>query len=256
MQKIIIANWKMNQNLASMQDWFSYYQENAYTFDKILAGIAVPFVYIPFALAQIKQTKLPFQIGAQNLYSSEKGAYTGEISANMLADIACQFVLIGHSERRQLFLENADMLSQKIQQALVNHVQVVYCVGEPLSIREAGGAETYVATQIQEVLHQIEPANWKNISIAYEPIWAIGTGKIPSANEIKTMHAHIRYTVQNMQTLHQVPILYGGSCQGDNAASILSIPCVDGALVGGASLKADSFFQILKIANGLPSLSL
>jgi len=256
MQKIIIANWKMNQNLASMQDWFSYYQENAYIFDKIHAGIAVPFVYIPFALAQIKQTKLPFQIGAQNLYSSEKGAYTGEISANMLADIACQFVLIGHSERRQLFLENADMLSQKIQQALVNHVQVVYCVGEPLSVREAGGAETYVATQIQEVLHQIEPANWKNISIAYEPIWAIGTGKIPSLAEIKTMHAHIRHTVQNMQTAHQVPILYGGSCQADNATSILSIPCVDGALVGGASLKADSFFQILKIANGLPSLSL
>jgi triosephosphate isomerase len=125
MQKIIIANWKMNQNLASMQDWFSYYQENAYIFDKIHAGIAVPFVYIPFALAQIKQTKLPFQIGAQNLYSSEKGAYTGEISANMLADIACQFVLIGHSERRQYFNESPELLIEKFQRAAEAGLSVV-----------------------------------------------------------------------------------------------------------------------------------
>ena len=188
--------------------------------------------------------KAQFFVAAQDVSAHNKGAYTGEVSAGMLQSISIKHVLIGHSERREYHNENAALLLQKVKEALANNLQPIFCCGEPLEIREAGNQNDYVAKQLEEVLFQLNAEELKNIIIAYEPIWAIGTGKTASSDQAQEMHAHIRTVIKSKigeAASNNISILYGGSVKGSNAEEIFSKADVDGGLVGGASLDADDF---------------
>jgi triosephosphate isomerase len=201
------------------------------------------------ALAKSKVTgKANFFVAAQNCYTQKSGAYTGETSAEMLQSMGIEFVIIGHSERREYFNETNAMLAEKINMALTYSLTPIFCCGEPLQIREAGSQNSYVAEQLKESLFQLSAEQLKKIVIAYEPIWAIGTGKTATADQAQEMHAHLRKTLADQygqDVADTISILYGGSVKGSNAKDIFSRPDVDGGLVGGASLVAADFGQII-----------
>lgn len=247
-KKIVAANWKMNLN-----------QHDGKTLvEGILAGlptlsetnkvvIATPHVYLAQTAAQL-DGKANIHLGAQNCYSEASGAYTGETSAAMLKDVGVQYVIIGHSERRQYFNEGSALLAKKTDQALANGLQVIFCCGEPLEIRDADTQNSYVETQVQEGIFHLSAEQLQNVVIAYEPIWAIGTGRTASSQQAQDMHAHIRGVVAakyGQQVADDMTILYGGSCNPANAAELMACADVDGGLIGGASLKADQFLAII-----------
>ena len=185
---------------------------------------------------------------AQNCHQMDAGAYTGEISASMLQSIGVEYVIIGHSERREYFGETNELLAEKVVAALNHGLQPIFCCGEPLSIREAEDQEAYVTNQLTASLFHLSADNLKQIVIAYEPIWAIGTGKTASAAQAQEMHAFIRNLFKERyseQVADDLTILYGGSVKPNNAKEIFSKPDVDGGLIGGASLKAEDFFAIV-----------
>lgn len=235
MKKIIVANWKMNGSLAFIQTFLPLIEE-ALTSTSNQIIICPPFPLMPALGAALKGTSA--SLGAQNCYITPQGAFTGEVSANMLADIGCQAVIVGHSERRTLFAENDLLVRDKAGAIHDAGMKAIICVGEALPIRELGHAIDTVTQQLQASLPL--SASPHNTFIAYEPIWAIGTGLTASETEITEMH----------QALHRAtdgsfPLLYGGSVTGQNARDILGLPHVDGVLVGGASLKAESFQTII-----------
>ncbi|MBS1687849.1 MAG: triose-phosphate isomerase [Bacteroidetes bacterium] len=247
-KKIVAANWKMNLNL----------EEGKKLVDGIIAGmptlneqkevvIAPPFVHLAQTAGQL-QGKAHIYLGAQNCYSETAGAYTGEISASMLKSVGTAYVIIGHSERREYFKEDNAMLAKKTDQGLANGLKVIFCCGEPLEVRDADTQNAYVEKQIKEGLFHLDAAQLKNIVIAYEPIWAIGTGRTASAQQAQDMHAHIRAVIAaqyGKDTADNMSILYGGSCKPSNAAELFACADVDGGLIGGASLKADEFLGII-----------
>lgn len=247
-KKIVAANWKMNLNL----------EEGKKLVDGIVAGmptlneqkevvIAPPFVHLAQTAGQL-QGKTHIYLGAQNCYSETAGAYTGEISAGMLKSVGTVYVIIGHSERREYFKEDNAMLAKKTDQGLANGLKVIFCCGEPLEIRDADTQNAYVEKQIKEGLFHLDAAQLKNIVIAYEPIWAIGTGRTASAQQAQDMHAHIRAVIAakyGKEAGENMSILYGGSCKPSNAGELFACPDVDGGLIGGASLKADEFIGII-----------
>jgi len=247
-KKIVAANWKMNLNL----------EEGKKLVDGIVAGmptlneqkevvIAPPFVHLAQTAGQL-QGKANIYLGAQNCYSEAAGAYTGEISAGMLKSVGAAYVIIGHSERREYFKEDNAMLAKKTDQGLANGLKVIFCCGEPLEIRDADTQNAYVEKQIKESLFHLDAAQLKNIVIAYEPIWAIGTGRTASAQQAQDMHAHIRTVIAaqyGKEAGENMSILYGGSCKPSNAGELFACPDVDGGLIGGASLKADEFIGII-----------
>ncbi len=190
-----------------------------------------------------------FELGVQNVSQWEDGAVTGELSAAMAADVGASYVLIGHSERRQLFGETDEVVSEKVAKALAHGLSPLVCVGETLDERDAGHAVDVVCGQVEKALAGIGPDDWKNIVVAYEPVWAIGTGKTATAEDAQRMHREIRDLLARLGApADTVPLLYGGSVKPDNAAELFAQPDIDGGLIGGASLKADDFVRICQSA--------
>jgi triosephosphate isomerase len=247
--KIVAGNWKMNKSLE---------EARALTAEVIalakaeVKGNAKMILCVPFPyLLNVKEQLLgtPIQVGAQNCSDQESGAFTGEVSAAMLKSIGTPYVIIGHSERRQYFGEDGKLLARKTDKALAHSLTPIFCCGEPLDIREKGTHEDLVRKQVEESLFHLSSESLQKVVIAYEPVWAIGTGKTATSQQAQDMHAVIRKHLAKKYgnaTAQEIPILYGGSVKPDNAKELFSCPDVDGGLVGGASLKARHFIDIAK----------
>lgn len=242
---IAAGNWKMNMSIANGKDLAQgLIESNTTSSDKVI--LCVPFTHLAVVNEILKGQDL-IHLGAQNVCCEPSGAFTGEISAAMLTDAGAKYVLIGHSERRGYYHEDAGILSKKINLALENGLKVIYCLGEPLEVREANEQNAHIKTQLESDLFLLDASQMANITIAYEPIWAIGTGKTASPEQAQDMHAFIRATLESKYgaTIAQnTSILYGGSVKPANASEIFAKEDVDGGLVGGASLKVDSFAAI------------
>jgi triosephosphate isomerase len=248
-KQIAAANWKMNLT----------YQQGEQLLDDVLNArvsvkenqlvvFAVPFPYLIMANSEITEEKNYF-VAAQNCYNKKSGAYTGEVSAEMLNSIGIKYCVLGHSERREYFAESNQLLAEKINICLSNNIIPVFCCGEALSIREAGTQNSFVEIQLKESLFHLSPEQIKQIIIAYEPIWAIGTGKTATTEQAQEMHAYLRSVLAKQygnEIANELSILYGGSVKANNAKELFSCPDVDGGLVGGASLIAADFIQIIR----------
>ena len=248
-KKVIAGNWKMNNDLNESQDLVSKIINCLGNDTKCDVIVCPPFTSLNEVSSLIKNT--PVKLGAQNLYFEDSGEFTGEISAAMLKSIGCEYVIIGHSERRTIFGELDDVINKKIQRALKHNLNPIFCVGELLEQREDGTTMEVVKNQILTGLKDITPAQLSEIIIAYEPVWAIGTGKTATPEQAQEVHAAIReLIVENFSedVADNLVIQYGGSVKPDNAGELLSKKDIDGALVGGACLKADSFLGIIAAA--------
>lgn len=253
-KQIAAANWKMNlsfqeaKNLAAL---ISAQQVDSGAGQSVL--VAVPFPYLS-AVQEILRSNSGFHVCAQNIASTTNGAYTGEVSASMLQSMSISYALIGHSERREYYHETNDILAEKINRALDCGINPVFCCGEPLAIREEGNQNAFVEQQLKESLSHLSATQMQGFIIAYEPIWAIGTGKTASSEQAQDMHQTIRNWIANqydVQIADSVSILYGGSVKASNAGEIFGKPDVDGGLVGGASLIPDEFKAIISsLKNG------
>ncbi len=247
----VAGNWKMNLNLPEAEDFSARFEQIYRAHPRVEVKIAPSFTNLYRLVQLFEDTDV--DIIAQNMHWAEKGAYTGEVSAGMLRSIGVYGVILGHSERRAYFGETNETLRRKVQTGIENDMEMIYCVGETLAQREAGLHFETVARQITQVLFDLQPEDWRLVKIAYEPVWAIGTGKTASPEQADEMHGHIRELVAGKygQALADaLMILYGGSVKPANARDIFARPNVDGALVGGASLDADSFNQLVEIAKG------
>jgi len=248
-KQIAAANWKMNLT----------FQQGEKLLDDILRTdvkmkahqyilFAVPFPYLLMARSEVEEAT-NYYVAAQNCHHKKNGAYTGEVSAEMLHSLAVSYCVVGHSERREYFAETNAMLAEKLNLCLQYFITPIFCCGEPLSIRDSGTQNQYVEAQLKESLFHLPAESLTNIVIAYEPIWAIGTGKTATTQQAQEMHAFIRSKLAGQygaQLSEQITILYGGSVKASNAAELFACPDVDGGLVGGASLIADDFIQIMK----------
>ena len=244
-KQIVAGNWKMNNDLAGTEKLISELIKQKHT-SKAEIMIAPTFTNLWAAFEALRQSEI--EVIAQNMHFAENGAYTGEISASMLKSIGINTVILGHSERRAYFNETDELLAKKVNTALANDMTVIFCFGEELADRKAGKEEAVVASQIKNALFHLEALAFSNIILAYEPVWAIGTGETASPEQAQDMHAFIRKTLANKygnDVANKVSILYGGSVKPDNAKEIFSKPDVDGGLIGGASLKAADFFAIV-----------
>ncbi len=247
-KQIAAANWKMNLTIDKAETLLAEIiaaeinlEENHF------AVFAVPFPYLQIAQRKIENTK-NFFIAAQNCYSKESGAYTGEVSVEMLQSLNVKYVVLGHSERREYFQESNQFLAEKLNIALEYNITPIFCCGEPLSIRDAQTQNQFVAKQLEESLFHFSKDDVQKIVIAYEPIWAIGTGKTATSEQAQEMHAYLRKVLADKfgkEIAENISILYGGSVKASNAKEIFSQPDVDGGLVGGASLIAAEFITII-----------
>jgi triosephosphate isomerase len=245
-RKIVAGNWKMNKNLDQTTDLLNALSEAV---DDASAEVMVAptFVNLSSAVSQLKSS--PIEVIAQNMHFAESGAYTGEISADMLQNIGVKTVILGHSERRAYFGETDELLAEKVAAALSKNLRVLFCFGEELEDRKSGNHFSVVESQLKNALLSLDASAWNHIILAYEPVWAIGTGETASPEQAQEMHAFIRKTIAeayNETVASNVSILYGGSVKPANAKEIFSKPDVDGGLIGGASLKADDFIAIIK----------
>ncbi len=244
-QKIVAGNWKMNKNqletLALAQDLVE--KENTSG-----ARVLIFPSYVTIATAKEALSTSKIEVGAQNMSGFVSGAYTGEVSAEMLKSIGVKTILLGHSERRSLFGETPEIIAQKVKLALESGIEVIFCCGEILEHRKSGAHFTEVQTQLEQSVFDLSAEDFSKIVIAYEPVWAIGTGETATSDQAQEMHAFIRSIIAkkyNESIAENTSILYGGSCKPTNAKEIFSMPDVDGGLIGGASLKADDFFAIV-----------
>lgn len=248
-KQIAAANWKMNLDVNQAKGLLDdLITENVSLGGGQEAVIAVPYPYLALAKEKLANAA-GFFVAAQNCYMQPAGAYTGEVSALMLASLKVDYVIIGHSERREIFCEDNKMLAQKVDICLLHGLKPIFCCGEPLSVREGESQNEYVKTQIRESLFHLATYQLENFVIAYEPIWAIGTGRTASADQAQEMHAHIRQVIAEKygeELAATISILYGGSVKSDNAKEIFEKPDVDGGLVGGASLVAKDFAKIIR----------
>lgn len=245
-KQIVAGNWKMNNDLAQTQTLISDLKKKINT-PNCEVMIAPTFTNLWNAFEALRTSKI--EVVAQNMHFAENGAYTGEISASMLKSVGIQTVILGHSERREYFNETDDLLAKKVDTALANNMRIIFCFGEVLADRKSGNHENVVESQIKNALFHLEASAFKNIVLAYEPVWAIGTGETASPEQAQDMHAFIRKIVSNKygnDVANSVSILYGGSVKPNNAKEIFSKPDVDGGLIGGASLNAEDFFAIVK----------
>ncbi len=244
-KKIVAGNWKMNTTVA----------EGVALAKELVAGmgqvpadvnlvIAPPFVHLTSVGEVIKDSKIA--LSAQNCANKEKGAYTGEVSAAMIAGIGCEYCILGHSERRQYYGETSATLVEKMALALANGLKPIYCVGEMLSEREAGNHFNVVKAQIEEVLFGLTAEQMSQVVVAYEPVWAIGTGVTATSAQAQEIHAFIRKTLAEKfgALAEEITILYGGSCKPSNAKELFAQKDIDGGLIGGAALKAADFIAI------------
>jgi triosephosphate isomerase len=243
-KKIVAGNWKMN---LSKSEALALYQ----SVDAQNPANEVELIVFPSAiyLDSLKKLEGKLKIGVQNFHPAESGAFTGENSITQVKDLGAEYVLIGHSERRMYFNEDGVFLKEKVDAALQHDVKIIFCCGEPLSIREMNAQDYFVEQQLIESLFHLSNYAMERIIIAYEPIWAIGTGKTASSEQAEAMHAAIRGFIEKQygkNTAEKISILYGGSCNTSNASELFACENVDGGLIGGAALKANDFLQIAK----------
>lgn len=248
--KIIAGNWKMNINrdeaIQLVNDISAEIQNHDINGNRVM--VFPPFLSIQGAqVAPGRDSRV--EVGAQNMHQAESGAYTGEVSAKMLLNVHVTTVILGHSERREYFHETDELLQQKVDAALKNGLEVVFCFGEKLDERHLGNHFTVVEKQLRKALFHLSKEDWKKIILAYEPVWAIGTGMTATPEQAQEMHAFIRKTISDNYSealAEEVSILYGGSVKPNNAVEIFGKPDVDGGLIGGASLNAQDFAAIIK----------
>lgn len=249
MRKPLIAgNWKMHGSTRQAKTLIHSIQEGASNYSGIEVLVCPPFVYLYEVREWLSHTSI--KLGAQNLYPGIEGAVTGEISAPMLKDIGCHYVLIGHSERRSLFHENLNLIAEKFKSAIDAQLIPILCVGETLNEREKGETEKVILEQLESVIQFVGIESFNQAVIAYEPVWAIGTGLTATPEQAEEVHIFIRNLIaqNNVDIARTIRILYGGSMKAQNAASLLAMPNVDGGLIGGASLDAASFLAICAAA--------
>ncbi len=250
-KKIVAGNWKMNKTLQEGLQLSSDLKE-------LLKGktvncevvVGTPYIHLSDVAKNLEGTVV--HVAAQNCANKESGAYTGEISAAMVASTGANHVILGHSERRAYYNETAELLKEKVELALANKLTPIFCVGEVLEEREAGKHFDVVAAQIKDSLFDLSKEDFSKLVVAYEPVWAIGTGKTASADQAQEIHAFIRKTIADKygkEVADNTSILYGGSCNAGNAKELFSNPDVDGGLIGGASLEADKFLPIIEAFN-------
>jgi len=252
-QFLIAGNWKMNGGPFKAAELLEGLKDQKENFsDEVDVLVCPPFVSLGMAVKYLHDSEI--HVGAQNFHYEDNGAYTGEISASMIAESGCNFVLIGHSERRQYFGETDETVNKKTHKALSNKIAPIICVGESLDQRKKEVHFDLVSDQIKKAVKNISDDQVLDVVIAYEPIWAIGTGETASPEQAQEMHAFIRAELAklyNEETASAIRILYGGSMKPANAEELLSQEDVDGGLIGGASLSADSFSEIINIAEKL-----
>ncbi|MDD7885275.1 triose-phosphate isomerase [Flavivirga sp. 57AJ16] len=244
-KNIVAGNWKMNNDLSQTELLINELKNRTKTSNAEVM-IAPTFTNLFHAFGVLRNTNI--EVIAQNMHFAENGAYTGEVSAGMLKSIGIKTVILGHSERREYFNETDELLAKKVDAALSKGMRVIFCFGEELADRKSGNEETVVGNQIKNALFHLNAASYQNIILAYEPVWAIGTGETASPEQAQDMHAFIRKTLADKygnDVADEVSILYGGSVKPANAEEIFSKPDVDGGLIGGASLNADDFFAIV-----------
>jgi triosephosphate isomerase (TIM) len=252
---LIAGNWKMNLGFEEAETLITQLVEavDEYELDEgVNVLICPPYLMVPSAADIAFDSNL--WIGAQNVHHKTNGAYTGEISASMLAEAGAEFCIVGHSERRQYFAETDELINAKVKLLLENEIYAIICVGETIDERRAGHEKDVVRTQLEGCLLGIGDRDMAKVSIAYEPVWAIGTGETATPQQAQEMHAYIRQVLANLydaELAEEMQILYGGSMNAANAHELLSCPDVDGGLIGGASLKADQFLSIVKTAYDL-----
>lgn len=252
-KKIVAGNWKMNLNL---QDGVSLFSEIInMAKDEIMGNqqliVCPPFIHLS-ALNQLGNQQQLVSIGTQNIHHESAGAYTGEISASQVASVGAKYVIIGHSERRAYFHEDAFVLSKKVDLALDNGLHPIFCVGETVDERVKGFHFDVVSKQLEEGLSHVSVDDFKHVIVAYEPVWAIGTGKTATPEQAQEIHKHIRERIArhfSQSLADQLTILYGGSCHPGNAKELFSQDDIDGGLIGGASLKSRDFIDIAKVYN-------
>jgi len=245
-QKIVAGNWKMHKNAEETEDLLNELIDKLPSDKEARIIVAPTFVNLSSAVAHLEFTNI--DVAAQNVHQAESGAFTGEISADMLKSIGVNTVIIGHSERRAYFHESDALLASKTDTALNHELTVIFCFGEELKDRQSGNHFNIVENQLKDGLFHIEKKSWEQIILAYEPVWAIGTGETASPEQAQEMHEFIRETVRKTfgsDVAEDVSILYGGSVKPDNAKEIFSKPDVDGGLIGGAALKAADFAAIV-----------
>ena len=249
MRKHIVAgNWKMNKTFNEADELVSDIIEKLESIDldrNTQIILCPPFPYLEMVSDYSDDSY--FLVGAQNVSDQESGAYTGEVSAAMLESLELDFCIVGHSERRAYYHETNELVAAKVNQLLKHHLKPIVCVGEVLEEREAGKQFEVVEKQVREGLFHLSATDFADIIIAYEPVWAIGTGKTATPEQAQEMHAHIRQLIEKQYgkaVADETSILYGGSCKPSNAKELFANPDVDGGLIGGASLKADDFIGI------------
>ena len=245
-KRIVAGNWKMNKNAEETEDLLNELIAQIPTETDARIIVAPTFVNLASAVEHLEFTNI--EVAAQNMHQAISGAYTGEISADMLQSIGVNTVILGHSERRLHFHETDAIISYKTDTALQNGMEVIFCIGEELKDRQSENHFNIVENQLRDGLFHLRHIDWENIILAYEPVWAIGTGETASPEQAQEMHAFIRETVlekYGIDVAEKVPILYGGSVKPDNAREIFSKPDVDGGLIGGAALKATDFAAIV-----------
>lgn len=239
-KKIIAGNWKMNMTPSEAVSLVALLKEGS---ENALCDVVfcVPFVDIPTVCEAVKDCS-NISVGAQNMHFEEAGAYTGEVSAHMLKELGVKYVILGHSERREYFGETDDMINKKMRKALKSGLIPILCVGETLKMKDEGITNDHIAIQVKKAFQKIDIDDAKKVIIAYEPIWAIGTGRTASAYQAEEVCASIRAIISDIyddETAEEIRIQYGGSMNAENCESLLSMPDIDGGLIGGASLKAD-----------------
>ncbi len=240
-KRLVAGNWKMHGSRPSNRALLESIVQGIAGVPAVECAVCVPYPYLADTAEQLRGTALAW--GAQNVSEFARGAYTGEVSASMLVELGCRYVLVGHSERRQLFGEKDEQVAAKFAAALDAKLVPILCVGETLAEREAGQTEKVVGRQLDEALTTTGIDAFSRAVVAYEPVWAIGTGRTASPQQAQEVHAFIRRKI-----FQGTPILYGGSVKADNAAAIFSMPDVDGGLIGGASLVAQDFLAIIRAA--------
>lgn len=248
-RKLVAGNWKMFGALAQNEALLNAVAAGAAQMPGVDCAVCVPFPYLAQTQQLLRGTAVKW--GAQDVHQLDKGAFTGEVAASMLCDFGCRYVLVGHSERRSLYGESSPLVAEKFAAAQKAGLVPILCIGETLAQRESGDTEAVVAEQLDAVITLLGIQSLRNAVVAYEPVWAIGTGKTASPEQAQAVHAFIRQRVagHDGQIADGLCILYGGSVKASNAAQLFAMPDIDGGLIGGASLVAEDFLAICKVGN-------
>jgi triosephosphate isomerase len=249
MKKFVAGNWKMFTTAATAKRLAAEVVQGLGTEDRVAVAVCPPFPYLMPVAEVLRGSHVA--LGGQNLYPEKEGAFTGEVSPMMLLDVGCRYVIVGHSERRHKLGETDSFINRKVKAALATGLQVILCVGETLQERQANRTEPVLKSQLEGSLAEVDGRGLSRLVVAYEPVWAIGTGQNATPAQAQEAHAFIRREIAarfGEESARALPIQYGGSVKADNAASLMRQPDVDGALVGGASLNAEQFLAIVRAA--------